>query len=656
MKNIHPFTNSSIQVVLVFIILCLLPINPVLGAIRLPKLISDGMVIQRNTEVKIWGWADMNEKITVHFIQQEYQTTANDLGEWNIILKGLPPGGPHKMIITGSNTLVVDNILIGDVWVCSGQSNMNYRLSAAKSLYEKEIAQSSNSNIRCFTVPEKYNFTGPQKDIEKDKWLETSPETVLNFSAVSYFFAAELYKKYGIPIGLIHSSYSGSPAQAWISKEAIKAFPDYYKEAVQYQDPSFVDKIITEERIREKTWFKTAKEEDKGFKPAKSWFHPETNTAHWESLEVPGSIARQPIGNTRGIFWLKKEIEIPADMTGDKAILKMGRIVNADSVYINGVFIGTTSHQWSPRNYPIPAQVLKPGKNTIVIRLVNHNGDGGFLEGYPYHIESGEQTVKISGKWQYNLGAKMEELPSSTSFNWKATGLYNAMLAPLTNYAIKGVIWYQGEGNAGKPKEYESLFPAMINNWRTAWQQGDFPFLFVQLANYMKTTDQPTSSNWAMLRESQRKTLELPNTGMAVAIDVGVAHDVHPMNKKDVGYRLALEAQRVAYKEKNSSSAGPLFKSQKIRGKKIILSFETYGSELKIKDGKTLKYFAIAGSDQNFVWAQAKIKRNKVIVRSTEISKPVAVRYAWANNPASANLSNAAGLPASPFRTDQWEK
>jgi sialate O-acetylesterase len=230
------------------------------------------------------------------------------------------------------------------------------------------------------------------------------------------------------------------------------------------------------------------------------------------------------------------------------------------------------------------------------------------------------------------------------------------MLAPLTNYAIKGVIWYQGEGNAGKPKEYESLFPAMINNWRTAWQQGDFPFLFVQLANYMKTTDQPTSSNWAMLRESQRKTLELPNTGMAVAIDVGVAHDVHPMNKKDVGYRLALEAQRVAYKEKNSSSAGPLFKSQKIRGKKIILSFETYGSELKIKDGKTLKHFAIAGSDQNFVWAQAKIKRNKVIVRSTEISKPVAVRYAWANNPASANLSNAAGLPASPFRTDQWEK
>lgn len=647
---------QKIKMGLIVLILFLVSAISVHAHVRLPKLISDGMVLQRNSEVKIWGWAEKNENITIHFINIEYQTFADELGEWIVKLKDLSAGGPHKMTIKGSNTVVVDNILIGDVWVCSGQSNMNYKLGNAKSIYEKEIAQADNPNIRCFTVPEVFNFTAPQKEIESGNWITTTPETVLKYSAVSYFFAAELYDKYQVPIGLIHSSKSGSPAQAWISKEAIKKFPHYYDEAVKYEDPSLIDKIISEEKLREDTWYKTANSSDEGYKSPGTWFNPATNTSDWESMNIPGYIAREPIGNTKGVFWFRKLVQIPESMIGKDAVFKMGNIVNSDSVYINGIFIGTTGHQWASRSYSIPVNLLKAGANTIVMRLVNHNGYGGFLEGYPYQIVSGEQTVNISGEWKYRLGAKMESLPGQTQFNWKATGLFNGMISPLTNFTMKGVIWYQGEGNAGKAKEYESLFPCLIRNWRENWHQGDFPFLFVQLANYMKPTDKPSSSNWAILRESQRKTLDLPNTGMAVAIDVGVAHDVHPMNKKDIGYRLALEAQRVAYGNNKVVSAGPLYKSMKIKGDKIIISFETYGSKLKIKDEKELQYFSIASSDKKFVWAQAKISKNKIVVSNAKISNPVAVRYAWANNPESANLSNEEGLPASPFRTDNWEK
>lgn len=626
------------------------------GKVQLPKLISDGMILQRNSKVKIWGWADKDERVSVHFINENYQTTANEKGEWAIHLKEHSAGGPHTMKIISGDTIFVENILIGDIWICSGQSNMNYKLSGAKSIYEKEISHSANPEIRSFTVPEVFNFTAPQKRIEGGKWIEANPKTVLNFSAVAYFFAAELYKKYQIPIGLIHSSKSGSPAQAWISKNAIKQFPPYYNEAIKYEDHSLIEKIMNEEKLREKKWYNTLNINDKGYKSSGSWFNPNTDTSNWDIMEIPGDIARGTADNCNGVFWFKKEVNIPSECLGKEAIFKMGRLVNSDSVYINGVFVGATGHQWSSRNYDIPSDLLIAGKNTIVLRLVNHSGSGGFTEGYPYQLKMDNQIIEISGEWKYKLGAKMEELPGPTQFSWKATGLYNGMIAPLTNYKIKGTIWYQGEGNASKPKEYESLFPCMINDWRDNWNQGDFPFLFVQLANYMKPTDKPGPSNWAMLRDAQRKTLALPNTGMAVAIDIGVAHDVHPMNKKDVGYRLALEAMRVAYNNNKVVSAGPLYKSMRIDGNKIILSFETFGSELKIREGTKLKYFAIAGADKNFRWAEAKMKNNKIVVSHPAIDDPVAVRYAWANNPETANLVNSEGLPASPFRTDSWGK
>ena len=340
-------------------------------------------------------------------------------------------------------------------------------------------------------------------------------------------------------------------------------------------------------------------------------------------------------------------------MAGKSAKLILGRIVDADSAFINGQFVGTVSYQYPPRRYDIPTGLLKAGENTIVVRVISNIGKGGFVPDKQYAVVTKDTSINLTGEWKYRLGAEMPPLESQTFIRWKPTGLYNAMIAPLLNYKIKGVIWYQGESNAERPKEYLSLFSTMIKDWRTNWNEGDFPFLFVQLPNFMETKSEPSESNWALLREAQLKTLSLPNTGMVVAIDIGEWNDIHPLDKKDVGYRFALAAEKLAYGD-NIVYSGPIYKSMKIDGNKIILSFTHTGSGLIAKGDNKLKYFAIAGNNKKFVWANAKIENNKVVVWNDKVKNPVAVRYAWADNPDGANLYNKEGLPASPFRTDDF--
>lgn len=624
------------------------------GQMSLPKLISDGMVLQRDADVKIWGWAAANEQITVSFNDSVYEAKADDSGEWEVIFSNLNAGGPYKMTIAGINTIVINDILIGDVWICSGQSNMELTMKRVSPLYETEIANSENPYIRYFEVPKKYNFNTPKKDIIGGKWISASPDNIFKFSAVSYFFALELYKKNKMPVGLINASLGGSPAEAWISEDALKAFPDHYDEAQRFKDISLIKKIITQDKIRFDTWYSKLGVSDAGYKdPDNPWYKPDLNTSDWQIMKVPGYWSDEEIGSVNGVVWFRKNIQVPVSMTGKQAKLILGRIVDADSVFINGVFIGGTSYQYPPRRYDIPSYLLKEGKNTIVVRIISNTGKGGFVLDKPYMLVAGEQIIDLTGDWQYKLGAKMEPLQSQTFIRWKPVGLYNAMISPLINYSIKGVIWYQGESNADRPKEYTDLFPTLINDWREKWQQGNFPFIYVQLPNFMESREQPSESNWALMREAQLKALFIPNTGMAVAIDLGEWNDVHPLNKKDVGYRLALAAQKVAYNN-NVVYSGPMFQSMEIMGNKIILTFSNTGSGLKIKGGGELKYFSIAGTDRKFVWATAKVEDNKVIVWNDKIQNPVAVRYAWADNPEGANLYNKEGLPASPFRTDDW--
>ncbi|MBN2425138.1 MAG: beta galactosidase jelly roll domain-containing protein [Calditrichaceae bacterium] len=639
----------------IFCIFAVLPLFSAFGQVRLPKLIGDGMILQRNTEVKIWGWASVTEQITIHFNDSTYQTTADANGAWQIILPPMDAGGPYTMQINGANQLTIRDIMAGDVWLCSGQSNMELPMRRVSWVYEEEIQNSENEYIRHFLVPDIYNFKEPQQDLQDGSWKKADPQNVLNFSAVGYFFAKELYDQYKIPIGLINASLGGSPAEAWMSPEALKAFPEHYNEAQRFKDDRLITQIENDDRVRITAWYKLLGQKDKGYQDRENtWHKPDLNTENWPVMEVPGYWADTDLGPANGAVWFRKKITVPASMAGKPAKLILGRIVDADSVFINGIFAGTTGYQYPPRRYDIPAGILTEGENTIVVRVVSNSGQGGFVLDKSYEIVAGEEKIDLAGPWQYQSGAVMEPLAGQTFVRWKPTGLFNAMIAPLLNYKLKGVIWYQGESNAERPEEHRTLFPALISDWRKHWQQGDFPFLYVQLPNFMEAKSEPGESQWALFRESQLQALSTPNTAMAVAIDIGEWNDIHPLNKKDVGYRLALGARKIAYGDRQVVHSGPVFEAMHIKNGKIIVSFSNIGSGLVAKDQKELKHFAIAGKDKKFVQAFAKIEKDKVIVWSDAVPEPVAVRYAWADNPQGANLYNKEGLPASPFKTDDW--
>ena len=639
---------------LIYLLLLSLFYKPVVAQVKLPRLISDNMVLQRDTKLTIWGWAAVGEKVTVHFKDKTYTATTGADSTWLIALPACKAGGPYDMKIDGSNHLVIKNILIGDVWACSGQSNMELPMERVKEKYPAVIAQSANPAIRQFNVATTYDFQKAHKDYESGNWQMADPQTVLQFTAAGYFFAKTLYEKYQVPIGLIKASVGGSPAEAWLNEEALKAFPQQLETAMKYKRPDFMDSIRARDQQVRNDWYQTIWQQDKGLHDTRPWYDPTVHTTDWKTMPVPGFWDEHGLKGVNGVVWFRKDIEVPASMTGKPAQLLLGRIVDQDSVFVNGRFAGTVGYQYPPRRYELPAGLLQPGKNTIVVRVINNAGRGGFITDKPYKLTVGEEIIDLRGDWQFALGTTAPPLPSGTFFQYMPIGLYKAMISPMLPYRIKGVIWYQGESNAGRAVEYRTLFPAVINTWRQQWHEGNFPFLFVQLANYMEAKDQPGESDWAMTREAQLKTLSLPNTGMAVISDIGEWNDIHPLNKEDVGKRLALWAEKLAYGDQQVVYSGPLYQNMKVQGSKIILQFTSTGSGLMAKGGRELKYFAIAGADKKFVWANATIEGNKVIVWSNQVPSPVAVRYAWADNPEGANLYNKEGLPASSFRTDSW--
>ena len=621
--------------------------------VRLPVLVSDGMVLQRDANVKVWGWAEAGEKIAINFYGKTYTAVAGADGEWEAILSELKAGGPYSMNINANNHIILKDIMIGDVWVCSGQSNMELPMDRVKDRYEDVVAHSDNPAIRQFIVPDRYVFESPQEDLQSGKWESANPQSVLNFSAVGYFFAKDLYEKYHIPIGLINASLGGSPAEAWMSEEALKTFPAHLKTAEKYKDSTYRNQVMEKDKVVSDAWYNRIQQLDKGLATGeKPWFDTSYDASQWSTMNVPGYWADEELGPVNGVVWFRKEFDVPASMTGKPARLLLGCIVDSDSAYINGTLVGTTTYRYPPRKYDVPENLLKAGKNIIVIRVINTIGRGGFVKDKPYQLTAGGQTIDLKGEWQYKLGATMDPLPPKTFIEWQPLGLYNGMIAPLLNYKIKGVIWYQGESNTKKPLEYQELFPTLIADWRQKWNQGDFPFLYVQLANFMEVKDKPSESNWAELRQAQLKTLAVPNTAMVVTTDIGEWNDIHPLNKEDVGKRLALAARKVAYGDKKVVYSGPIYRSMKIEGNKIILTFTNIGGGL-IAKGDELKYFSIAGADKKFIWAKAKIEGDKVIVWNDDITNPVAVRYAWADNPEGANLYNKESLPASSFRTDE---
>ena len=464
--------------------------------VKLPALISDGMVLQREQSVKVWGTADAGESITVKFQKKSYHATADVNGRWSITLPPLKAGGPFPMQV---NDIKLNDILVGDVWLCSGQSNMELPVRRVMDMFSQEILSYNNEKIRHILIPQEYNFHAPQEELSETGWKTLTQENVMDFSALAYFFAKEMYEKTGIPVGLINSSWGGTPVEAWISEEGLKEFPLYINSKRLYEDDAYCSHIMF----------------------SQSW----------------GNNGLNPIG---GSHWLRQDIEIPQSWNGKEATLRLGCIVDADSVYVNGVFVGTTGYQYPPRIYRIPAGVLKSGKNNVTVRIVSNGGQPSFVQEKPYKIICGNEEVNLKQEWKYRLGAPMPPAPEMMFFWYKPVCLYNAMIAPLQNYSIRGVLWYQGESNVSRRNEYVALLSAMIADWRRTFNQSELPFHIVELADFLSKDDLDGRRAWAEMRQEQAKAAAVnSNTYLIRNSDLGEWNDIHPLDKKTLGKRAA---------------------------------------------------------------------------------------------------------------------
>jgi sialate O-acetylesterase len=627
--------------------------------VKLPSIVSDGMVLQRDTKLIIWGWASPGEKVQVKFNKKSVSTTTDSEGSWKITLPPMKAGGPYSMEVKGNNTIIINNILLGDVWFCSGQSNMVINMERVKEKFPDDIASANFPEIRNFFIPTASDVTSVHKELPASKWISSSPENVLGFGAVTFFFARSIYNEYKIPIGIINSSVGGTPIEAWTSEEGLKEFPQLMLRIEKLKDTAYLNPILRSAGRNSGTSTESVsgtRNMDKGMSGPIPWYDVSYVPEGWQKYWLPGYWEDQGVRGLNGIVWFRKEINVPESLTGKPAKLFLGRIVDADNVYVNGVLSGSVTYQYPPRRYNLPAGLLKPGKNLIVVRVTNNSGKGGFVPDKPYYLVAAGDSIDLRGEWLYKVGQVFMPVTPESGTGFKTismqnepTGLYNTMVAPLINFRVKGILWYQGEANTNKPAEYHQLLAALINDWRKKWQQGPIPFIFVQLPNFMEVQYLPSESKWAELRSGQLKSLSVTNTAMAVTIDAGEWNDIHPLEKKVVGERLAMAARKLAYGDEKIVYSGPLFRSSVKEADSIIIEFDHIGSGLKIKGGDELNQFAIAAADRKFVWAEAKIDNNRVVVWSDEIKDPGWVRYAWADNPAGANLYNIEGLPASPF-------
>ena len=647
-----------------FILFTLLVATPVFANVRVPALIGDNMVLQRDRKIRIWGWAEPNERVTVAIGKDQTSAVTDSSGRWQALVGPLKTGDPLELKITGNNTLTFKNILVGEVWVCSGQSNMEWPLINTKN-GAQDVAQANFPEIRLFTV-QKATASAPLDDV-KGQWAAATPENAGQFSAVAYYFGRELYQKLKIPVGLIHTSWGGTPAEAWTDHATLASSPEFQPILDRYQTrlkdlPQQREEY--ERRLAE--WTKTNLYLDQGNNgEALGYADLSTSVQDWKPMTLPQFFETAGL-KMDGAIWFRKEVQVPEGWAGHDLQLNLAAIDDFDTTYFNGKRIGgvgseTPNSYIVQRQYKVPAGLVKPGRNVIAVRVFDSAGEGGFGPGPMTLTMANAAPVQLAGEWQYKIELQLApkdpdwgarpEAPGPTNQNSPSV-LYNAMLAPLTPYAIRGAIWYQGESNAGRAYQYRTLFPAMIRNWRSAWGEGDFPFYFVQLANFQQVKPDPGDSDWAELREAQTLTLKEPATGMAVIIDIGEANDIHPRNKLDVGHRLALWALANTYKQSVEFS-GPVFSSYKVEGDKVRVKFSHTAGQLKTADGGAPKGFAIAGEDHKFVWAESRIDGDSVVLWSKDVTKPVAVRYAWADNPVT-NLYNKEGLPAVPFRTDDW--
>ncbi|WP_394695720.1 sialate O-acetylesterase [Pseudoxanthomonas japonensis] len=626
---------------------------PVAHAVELPRLFSDGMVVQRDQPVQVWGHAAPGARVAVSFAGAAAITAqADDAGRWSLELPAQTAGGPYTLRIDdGTQPRVLQDVLVGDVWLASGQSNMEW--SVAQSMdRDAEIARATDPQIRHFKIPKSW-AGAPQDQLAGGEWVASSPQVAGQFSAVAHFFARELRKVTGVPIGIIDSTWGGSRIEAWM--DASSQGLDDAALARQAETLRADDERALAQTRRNLAQWPTLPVDDAG------WQVPDLAMSTWAPIAVPSLWEAAGWNGMDGVAWYRTTFTLTGEEAAAGVLLGVGRIDDSDATWVNGTQVGETRMRYNqPRRYSVPAAVLRAGVNHVAVRVTDTGGGGGI------HGEVGEVFVQPQGGTPRAL-ADWRFRPSDVSLalvddkNQHPALLYNAMIHPLQPYALRGVIWYQGESNANTVADalrYRRQFPALIEQWRTQWRtQWDapsLPFLWVQLANFSSGVDKGDESPWATLREAQSMTLWMPGTAQAVAIDIGDPADIHPLNKQEVGRRLALAARHVAYGEALPFH-GPVPQYTRFEGNKAHVEFGTSGGTLAVRGGGTRVHgFALAGTDQVFHPAEATLQDGRVVVRSAAVPRPAAVRYGWSDNPADADLINTDQLPASPFRSDNW--
>ncbi|WP_407354677.1 sialate O-acetylesterase [Luteimonas sp. R10] len=627
---------------------------PAHAAVELPLLFSDGAVLQRDRPLPVWGWAAPGTAVQVTFDGRRAEAVADADGRWSAVLPAHAAGGPFEITVTaGDETIVVRDVLVGDVWLASGQSNMEWPLLQTDGA-EAEIARADDPLIRHFKVPKSWADT-PQARLAGGAWAVASPQTVGDFSAVGYHFARELRAATGVPVGIIDSSWGGSAIEAWMGAEMLGLDAAALAEKMRGKREADAE-VEARTRGLIARWPEIAA-------GGTEFAVDALDTADWADIEVPALWEAQGYAGMDGEAWYRTTFELSADEAAAGVTLGLGQIDDTDRAWVNGQAIGGMENGWStPRAYPVPAAALRAGANALAVRVTDTGGGGGIAGNADqlYVAPAGGARRPLAGDWKFRTTAVTVSLLDDK--NQIDTLLYNAMIRPLQPYPLRGAIWYQGEANAWPEGawRYREQFADMIRGWRGDWNAPELPFLWAQLAGFVSGGDRTDAdgrvleSPWAVLRESQAAALALPATAQAVTIDVGDAHDIHPRDKRTVGQRLALAARHVAYGE-DLVFSGPVYRAMAIEGDRAVLRFDLQGSSLAVRvGGDAVHGFEIAGTDRVFHPAQARIAGDTVVVRSDAVPAPAAVRYAWRDNPEDADLINREGLPASPFRTEEW--
>ncbi len=622
--------------------------------VTLPQLFQSGMVLQRGKPIPIWGKADANEQITITFRKKKFLTTADSNGLWRIDLPKQKAGGPYTLTI---NDVVLTDVLVGDVWLCSGQSNIDVTIERVYPQYVDEIDHFDNNNIRLFRVQNETNTHGVQDDIRPTSinWKPLTKQNAWLFSAVGSFLGIRMFQETGVPQGIIVNSWGGTPIEAWISADSLQRdYPLLVERTKIYQNDEYVRTQQRANQLADQRWNELLDIADPGIQQHFSsleyddtdWPTVNQYDTHWAAKNGRGII---------GTIWLRQHITIDKAHAGKPARLLLGTLFDADRTFLNGKEIGRTYYQYPPRRYDIPEGMLREGDNVITVRFINKYGMAHFIKEKPYMLAFGDDrqsqnplpqdVILLSEQWKHHAGAEMPPCPSAdVSLQNLPTTLYNAVLYPLAPYALSGVVWYQGESNAGNPAPYGDYLKKLMGCWRDRWNDQQMPFVIVQLANYMAPSEQPQNSGWAQLREQQRLTAKNDQRAeMACIIDLGETVDIHPLRKKEVAERIGLCFDRLVFGK--TVALSPEVVSSEKQGTNVVLTFN-----LPLQDGELFEV-ELAGSDHRFQNATATASGTKVTI-SSNIKHPKYVRYAWKDNPLRANARSLTGLPVSPFELE----